>query len=90
MSVMLRRIVVRTGEYNVEEDCDVKAEEDGALQQREVEVEAVTELPDVGQGRDRIEVEHDGNTEVLVKEMEVWGRLIWMREEVCENNGLQI
>ena len=35
-------------------------------------------------------MEHDGNTEVLVEGMGVWRRLIWMREEVCEKDGLWI
>ena len=47
-------------------------------------------LQDVGLGRDRIEVEHVGNTEVLAEGMGVWRRLIWMREEVCEKDGLWI
>ena len=34
-------------------------------------------------------MENDGNTEVLVEEMEVWRRLLWTRE-VCEKDGLWI
>ena len=56
------------------------------------EVDESKGLPDVGEGRDGIEVEHElyDNTEVLVEGMVVCRRLIWMREEVCEKDDFWI